>query len=90
MKDTSNMFNPTEENYMFYMVSHAFSSIPHLHKEIAINYEKRELEYYHAYRLLEVDIEQRFAHYPFEQLTAMIQSLGILHLAPLDKSFDIV
>lgn len=75
---------------MFYMVSHAFSSIPHLHKEIAINYEKRELEYYHAYRLLDVDIEQRFSHYPFEQVTAMIQSVGILHLASLEKSFDIV
>lgn len=90
MKDTANMFNSTEENYMFYMVSHAFSSIPHLHKEISIIYEKRELEYYRAYRLLDVDIEQRFSHYPFEQVTAMIQSLGILHLAALEKSFDIV
>ncbi|MEK3977319.1 hypothetical protein MKZ20_21870 [Psychrobacillus sp. FSL K6-2684] len=90
MKNQSEWFQPKEEVYMLFLVDHALSSKPHLYNDITDVYQQRELTYYQAYRSYEVDLQQAFCHYPFEQVNAMIQSLGILQVAHVEQSYETI
>lgn len=81
-------FAQQESKYINFLMTHALASKPFLYKDIASIYEQDELLYYNAYQSLDIDLQSLFQHYPFEQVNAMMQVLGILVVAERNHSYD--